>query len=230
MDQAAKASQKTTGSVSMMIAEANAAIAEQLTLQVEEASRRMSNENVEAVHEKYSKGSKVGIKMNVFKQALSEIRQEFVQVTDYEVERYFIEMDVENNKALDLDHFRRAVQKPFPIEQAVSALPLSRLIASSVPGLGSLNIEDHLEAFSKLQDDEVSAMTSAVSFELKKLLLIMVHDLRKRYEVSKAGDGNDATAEISTVFSGGKMEDAVGEFLTHCISNLARRWKNYISF
>jgi Ca2+-binding EF-hand superfamily protein len=184
-------------------------LAEQLRRQVEEASRRISIDNVKAVHEKYSKGNKDGITLDVFKQALAEIRQEFEKISDEEAEKDFIDMDVENNKALDIDEFRRALQKPFPIEQAVSALPLSRVIASALPGLPDMKIEEHLEAFSKLRDDEVSAMASAVSYELEKLLLDMVRDLRKGYEVRNSGTetGSDAGAKFSAVLSGGKVED-----------------------
>ena len=179
----------------------------QLKLQVEEASRKISIDNVKAVHEKYSKGSKDGIKLDTFKQALAEVRQEFGKVSDEEANRYFIDMDVENNKALDFDEFRRALQKPFPIEQALSALPLSRVIASSLPGLHSLKIEDHLEAFSNLKDNEVSAMASAVSYELEKLLLDMVRDLRKGFEVRNSSTGADTGEKFSAVVSGGSVRD-----------------------
>jgi Ca2+-binding EF-hand superfamily protein len=199
---------------------------QQLRRQVEEASRRISDENVAAVHAKYSKGCKDGIKVDVFKQALSEIRQEFEKISDEDAERTFIDMDVENNLALDIDEFRRALQKPFPIEQAVSALPLSRVISSSLPGLHNLPIDDHLEAFSKLSDEEVSAMTSAVSFELEKLLLEMVRNLRAGFEIQRSGAGGESGAgeKFSVVLSGGRVEDfhaglarRVGEF-----SNSAR--------
>jgi hypothetical protein len=179
----------------------------QLKLQVEEASRKISIDNVKAVHEKYSKGSKDGIKLDTFKQALAEVRQEFGKVSDEEANRYFIDMDVENNKALNLDEFCRALQKPFPIEQALSALPLSRVIASSLPGLHSLKIEDHLEAFSNLKDNEVSAMASAVSYELEKLLLDMVRDLRKGFEVRNSSTGADTGEKFSVVVSGGEVKD-----------------------
>ena len=195
-----------------------------LRRQVEEASRRITYDNIKSVHEKYSKGDKGGIKVVVFKQALSEIRQEFEKISEEEAERYFLEMDVENNGALDLDEFRHALRRLFPIEQAVSALPLSRVIASSLPGLHSLNTEDHLEAFSKLRDDEVAAMASAVAFELEKELLKMVHELREGFAVkNSAADGGEAGAKFSVqgsvTMSGGRVKDfhaglaeRVGEF------------------
>ncbi len=163
----------------------------------------------QAVYEKYSKGSQDGIRSDVFKQALSEMRQEFVTLSDADVQTYFVDMDVNTNEALDEDEFRRALQKPFPIEQAVSALPLSRVIASALPGLHGINADDQLKAFSKLGDEEVAAMAYAVSFELEKLLLEMVHDLRKGFEVknNSAASGSDAGAKFSVVLSGGKIED-----------------------
>jgi hypothetical protein len=198
----------------------------QLRRQVEDASRRIGYENIKAVHEKYSKGSKDGIKLDVFKQALSEVRREFEDVSDEEVERYFVEMDIENNGALDLEEFRHSLRKLFPIEQAVSALPLSRVIASSFPGLHNIRTEDHLDAFSKLQATEIAAMANAVSYELERLLLEMVSGLRMGFEVkSKAQYGSDAGAKFSVsgsvTLSGGRVEDfhaglaqRVGEFVT----------------
>ncbi len=199
---------------------------EQLRCQVEETSRRLKFENIKAVHEKYSQGCKDGIKIDVFKQALSEVRQEFEHVSDEEARKYFVEMDVENNNALDLDEFRHALRKLFPIEQALSALPLSQVIASSMPGLYSIAIDDHLESFSKLQPTDIAAMASSVSFELEKLLLEMVCSLRKGFDMKyKAEYGSDAGAKFSVqgsvTVSGGRVEDfhaglaqRVGEIVT----------------
>jgi hypothetical protein len=187
--------------------------------QVEEASRRITFDSIKSVHAKYSKG-KDGIKVDVFKQALSEVRQEFEKLSDEEAKTYFLEMDVENNEALDLDEFRHSLRKLFPIEQAVSALPIGRVIASSLPGLHSLNIDDHIEAFSKLRADEVAAMASAVSFELEKQLLKMVHELREGFSVKNSAEGaSDAGAKFSVVLSGGSVE-AFHAGLAHRVGEL----------
>ncbi len=149
-----------------------------------------------------------GIKLSKFKQALCTVRPEFHYLSEEEAKQLFVQADLENDEVLGEKEFTYALSKAFPVEQALSVLPLHRLIESSLPGFRHKHPNEHLEIFAYLSDAEIANMVAAVSPEIERLVREMVHGLReaKDRQDQNADDSAGAKFDIVTL-SAGTIED-----------------------
>ena len=180
----------------------------ELKLQVAQAGKRAAIENIIAVFKQYAdgEGTKRGIRLPAFKEALCAVRPEFHYLSAEEAEQLFLDTDVENDTVLGVTEFSCALSKSFPLEQALSGLPLHRVVESALPGFYSLDSTDHLEAFGNLSDQDIATMVKAISSDLERLLCNMVHEL-KRAHVFQSQGSCDAGAKFSVTLSGGCISD-----------------------
>ncbi len=86
-------------------------------------------------------------------------------------------MDVDNNWALDLEEFKRAVRAPSTIEQLFVTLPISQILADAMP---DMTWSDRLRQFGQKTPDEIEDICN----EAMPFLKSIIRDTVKRIEVS----------------------------------------------
>ena len=180
----------------------------ELKTQVEEACQRTTKENIDNVFNQYATGDGAGrgIKLPEFKEALCSVRPEFHYLSEEETKQRFVDSDVEDKHVLSESEFTYALEKAFPLQQALSRLPLHRMVESALPGFYTRNPDDHVNIFSSLSDSDIGCMVSAMVSALEKMLRDTAHDLKRA--TSHPGSGSDNSGDkFSITMSGGSIDD-----------------------
>ena len=147
----------------------------------------------------------IGIKFSKFKEALCAVRPEFHYLSVEEAKQLFVEADLENDEILKENEFAYALNKVFPVEQALSMLPLHRLLESALPGFRSKHPNEHLEIFVNLSEEAIATMISAVSPEIERLVWEMVCKMRQAKKHQNTG--GCAGAKFVMTLSAGTIDD-----------------------
>lgn len=182
----------------------------EMKTQVEEACHRNTKDNVDRVFKQHATGDGAlrGIRFPEFKEALCEVRPEFHYLSVEEAKQRFVDSDVEDRNVLNEDEFAYAFEKAFPLQQALSRLPLHRVIESALPGFYTRNPYDHVNIFSSLSDHEIFCMVRAMVPTLERMLCDTAHDLKHAITQRHSGSGLDGPgAKFSIIMSGGSVED-----------------------
>jgi hypothetical protein len=118
------------------------------------------------------------------------------------VEELMVLMDLDGNGCLDFEEFKRAVQQqPTQLEQWTSMLPLSGMLAKSLPVSGGLG-DQPLRDFSRLSEDEINTAADVFSDGLRRLLMEAKSDLRQMFDCvdKKASEAaKDSAGGVSAV-------------------------------
>ena len=180
----------------------------ELKSQVEEAGRRTTKLHVDEVFKQHANGdgSKRGIKLPEFRKALCAVRPEFHYLSVEETKRRFVDSDVKNNGFLTEAEFDYALETAFPLEQALSRLPLHRLVETALPGFYTRPPTDHVEIFSNLSDREIACMVQAVMLTMQKILRETAHEL-KRAIAPQQTRSDDSGSKFSITLNGGNVDD-----------------------
>ena len=186
------------------------------TAQAPGVSCEMRHDSANCIFEKYAHEDthrgKRGIGLREFKEALCAARTAFRHMSEDEAKQLFAESDLENDGLLSEQEFTYALDKKFPVEQALSVLPIHRLLESSLPGFDSLHPDQHLETFINLSDQDVAGMVAEASPKIMKLLLEMVNGLKKAKLASEERQNHVDTAvgakfDTSDTIQAGTIDD-----------------------
>ena len=177
--------------------------------QVENSGRRFTKKAVHDVFNRYAQGegNARGIGISKFKDALCEVRPEFGHMVAEDQEKLFKDSDLGNDNVLNESEFWYALCQVFPVEQALSVLPLHRVLESALPGFCTENSKSHLETFVNLSDQEIALMVAAAAPEIERLLCDLVHSLKKATELQTHKLAVGKGAKFSVTASGGKIEE-----------------------
>ena len=190
--------------------QAGSSLLTELKTQVEEACQRNTKDNVDNVFNQYATGDGAdrGIRLPEFKEALCAVRPEFHYLSEEETKQRFVDSDVEDNHALSEAEFVYALEKAFPLQQALSRLPLHRMVESALPGFYTRNPDDHVNIFSSLSDSDIGCMVRAMVSALEKMLRDAAHDLKGAIALQQSGSGSDNSGgKFSITLSGGSVDD-----------------------
>ena len=147
-----------------------------------------------------------------------------VPMDDGSTEDIFRSLDTNTDGVLDFDEFKHAVNTPSTIEQLISSLSISQLVADAIPKEKG---KDEMRIFSRMSTEQMKEMCRVLMPFLENTLVEAAADLKKAFEkIDHAITAAQAASkyQVPPEMSAGKVDDffdglsaRVGSF---CVCNI----------
>ena len=165
------------------------------------------------------------IKTDGLQHALLELG---VQMEKGKADELMLMMDLDENGGLDFEEFKRAVQQPpTQLEQWASMLPLSGMLAKSLPVSGGQG-DQPLRDFSRLDENEINAAVEVFSEGLRRLLMQAKDTTKQMFDtvdqkaLEAAKDSADGASAVSKFKTFKMRTGKVGEYHEGLFSRIGK--------